>query len=254
MTRVALVDYGAGNLLSIGQALSTLGADVRTARRGAELEDADLLVMPGVGASGPAMARLRRTGLAAGLADAVRGGAWYLGICLGMQLLFGRSEEDGAAGLEWIEGDVRAIPDAPRLPHVGWNEVETAGTSPLFEGVGPLAPMYFVHSYAPVPADPAIVVAETEHGGRFASAVADGRLLGVQFHPEKSGRDGLQVLSNVLRMVAAAGSSSEGIDTRDAPHPADPGAVLAGPPGAATRPGDAAWPDDASGAPTRGRA
>ncbi len=200
---VALVDYGAGNLLSIGQALALLGADVRTVRGADEVSRPDLVVVPGVGAQGPAMRRLRRAGLDAALEMAVATGAWYLGICLGMQLLFGRSEEDGSHGLGWIAGETRRLQAAPLLPHIGWNAIEVVRPHPILQGLSTRAPMYFVHSYAPVPADPGLVVAETEHGGRFVSAVADGRLLGLQFHPEKSGRDGLLVLANVLRLVGA---------------------------------------------------
>ena len=198
---VAVVDYGAGNLVSVTHALELLGARVRLARRPADLAGAAGLVVPGVGASGPAMARLRRMGMLTALRDAVEGGAGYLGICLGMQLLFERSEEDGARGLGWLAGPVRRIPDAPRLPHIGWNQVD-ADRTPLFADIQAGTPFYFVHSYAPVPADPRIVTGTTEHGGRFASAVSSGRLHGVQFHPEKSGAAGLVLLRNFLRLAA----------------------------------------------------
>ncbi len=218
---VALVDYGAGNLLSIGQALAVLGADVRVVGRAGEVGSPDLVVVPGVGAQGPAMRRLRRSGLDTALAEAVEGGAWYLGICLGMQLLFERSEEDGSHGLAWMAGDTRRLPSAPRLPHIGWNELEVVTPHRMLDGLPPRAPMYFVHSYAPVPGDRGVVVAETTHGGRFASAVASGRLLGLQFHPEKSGRDGLRVLRNVLDLVAWRRAGVE----RDVPAPASRGAA-----------------------------
>ena len=211
-TSVALVDYGAGNLLSIGQALAVLGADVRIVRRAGEIGSPDLVVVPGVGAPGPAMRRLRRAGLDGALAAAVEGGAWYLGICLGMQLLFEGSEEDGSAGLAWIAGETRRLPSAPRLPHIGWNELDVVAPHPMLDGLPPRPPMYFVHSFAPVPLDRGVIVAETVHGGRFASVVASGRLLGLQFHPEKSGADGLRVLRNVLALVArsAAGVERDG--------------------------------------------
>ena len=218
---VALVDYGAGNLLSIGQALAVLGADVRVVRRAGEVGSPDLVVVPGVGAQGPAMRRLRRAGLDSALAVAVEGGAWYLGICLGMQLLFERSEEDGSRGLAWIAGETRRLPSAPRLPHIGWNELEVVASHRLLDGLPPRAPMYFVHSFAPVPGDCGVVVAETVHGGRFASAVASGRLLGLQCHPEKSGVDGLRVLRNVLELAVRSGAGVE----RDAQAPASRGAA-----------------------------
>jgi glutamine amidotransferase len=202
VTSVALVDYGAGNLLSIGRALEVLDAQVRVVRRAEELGSPDLVVVPGVGAQGPAMRRLRRSQLVDAIGVAVASGTWYLGICLGMQLLFETSEEDGSRGLGWIAGDTRRLSSAPTLPHVGWNEVEVTARHPVLAGLAARAPLYFVHSYAPVPDDRGVVIAETCHGGRFVSAVAQGRLLGVQFHPEKSGSDGLRVLQNVLRAAA----------------------------------------------------
>jgi glutamine amidotransferase len=207
MTEVALVDYGAGNLVSIGHALETVGATVRVARRPDDLAEADAVVVPGVGASGPAMARLRRQGLVVGIVDAIDRGAWYLGICLGLQLLFERSDEDGARMLGLIEGRVALIPDAPRLPHIGWNRVEAVRPHPLLDGMPPGAPAYFVHSFVGRPADPVAVIAETEHGGRFASVVADGRLLGTQFHPERSGADGLRLLARFLTLVDGRAAS-----------------------------------------------
>jgi glutamine amidotransferase len=201
MTTVALIDYGAGNLVSIGQALELLGADVLLCRRPSELARVDAVVVPGVGASGPAMSRLRRQGLDGAILEAVAGGAWYLGICLGLQLLFGRSEEDGAEMLGLIAGKVALIPDAPKLPHIGWNGLEPIREHPLLAGIAPGTPAYFVHSYVAVPDDRGCVVAETVHGGRFASAVALDRILGVQFHPERSGTDGLRILANALALI-----------------------------------------------------
>ena len=201
MTRIALVDYGAGNMVSIAHALARAGADVAVATRGSDVAAADAVVVPGVGASGPAMRRLRRYGLAAAIERAVGDGAFYLGVCLGMQLLFERSEEDGAEGFGLLRGRVRGIPDAPRLPHVGWNRLEGLRAHALLAGIADGTPCYFVHSYAPEPVDPSIVLATTEHGGRFPSVVGSGRLLGVQFHPERSGADGIRILSNFVRLV-----------------------------------------------------
>ncbi len=202
MTRVALIDYGAGNMVSITHALERVGADVRVATRAGDLVGADAIAVPGVGASGPAMRRLRRLGLARAIPAAVSDGALYLGICLGMQLLFERSEEDGADGLALLGGIVRKIPAAPRLPHVGWNELEHVGVHPVLEGVPERAACYFVHSYSAEPADRSAVVAVTEHGGRFPSVIASGRLVGVQFHPERSGAEGLRILANAVRLAA----------------------------------------------------
>lgn len=201
--RVAVVDYGAGNLVSIRNALGLLGAEARVAATAEDLEGVDAILVPGVGASEPAMGRLHRQGLVTPIVERVRGGTWFVGICLGLQLLFERSHEDDAQMLGLLAGDVEVIPDAPSLPHIGWNRLEVQRAHPVLEGLPDGTPAYFVHSYAPVPADPSIVVAETEHGGRFASLVASERILGFQFHPERSSDDGLRMLRNTLGLIAA---------------------------------------------------
>jgi len=201
--RVAVVDYGAGNLISIRNALRLLGAEVGVAETPQQLEGAEVILVPGVGASEAAMGRLRRQGLVEPIVERVRAGSWFVGICLGLQLLFETSHEDGAQMLGLLEGDVEVIPDAPSLPHIGWNRLEVQREHPVLEGLPDGTPAYFVHSYVPVPRDPQIVVAETEHGGRFASLVAKDRILGFQFHPERSGDDGLRMLRNTLGLIGA---------------------------------------------------
>lgn len=210
MTEVAVVDYGAGNLVSIQHALGRVGATVRQASRAADLVGADVVVVPGVGASGPAMAQLRRHGLDRAITEAVSDGAWYFGVCLGLQLLFERSEEDGAEMLGLLRGSVERVPDAPRLPHIGWNSLEHVREHPLLDGVADGAPAYFVHSFVAAPDARSMVVAETEHGGRFPSIVASGRLLGIQCHPERSGPDGLRILANLVRLAATDGAADAG--------------------------------------------
>jgi len=201
--RVAVVDYGAGNLVSIRNALRQLGAEVSVAEAPQQLEGAEVILVPGVGASEAAMGRLRRQALVEPIVERVRGGTWFVGICLGLQLLFENSHEDGARMLGLLEGDVEVIPHAPSLPHIGWNRLEMQRPHPVLDGLADGTPAYFVHSYVPVPADPHIVIAQTEHGGRFASVVARDRILGFQFHPERSGRDGLRMLRNTLELIAA---------------------------------------------------
>jgi len=201
--RVAVVDYGAGNLISIRNALRLLGAEVGVAEAPEQLDGAEVILVPGVGASEAAMGRLRRQGLVEPIVERVRAGSWFVGICLGLQLLFETSHEDGAQMLGLLEGDVEVIPDAPSLPHIGWNRLEVQREHPVLEGLPDGTPAYFVHSYVPVPRDPQIVVAETEHGGRFASLVAKDRILGFQFHPERSGDDGLRMLRNTLGLIGA---------------------------------------------------
>ena len=194
-------------MVSIDQALTTVGADVRVVRDGEAMRGADALVVPGVGAAAPAMARLERRGLV----DPIR--AWlaadrpFLGICLGLQLLFETSDEDGAATLGVLPGRTVRLEDAPTLPHIGWNQVERSREHALFDGIADGADFYFVHSYAGEPAGGEgsdEVLASTEHGRRFVSAVARGPLLGVQFHPERSGADGLRLLTNFVSIVRAA--------------------------------------------------
>jgi glutamine amidotransferase len=200
--RVAVVDHGAGNLVSIGNALRLLGAQVQVAASPEALDGADAILVPGVGASAPAMGRLYRQGLVGPILERVRGGTWYVGICLGLQLLFERSREDDARMLGLLAGDVERLADAPSLPHIGWNRLEVRRPHPVLEGVADGAPAYFVHSYAPVPADRSTIVAEAEHGARFASIVASDRIIGFQFHPERSGDDGLRMLANTLALVS----------------------------------------------------
>ena len=208
---VAVVDYGAGNLVSIHQALTTVGADVRIADGPAGLADADAIVVPGVGAAAPAMSRLRRQGLV----DPIRG--WllddrpFLGICLGLQLLFEGSDEDAAVTFGTLPGRTVRLADAPTLPHIGWNQVERTRAHPIFDGIVDDADFYFVHSYAGTlpdgevgPGADDLVLARTTHGQAFVSAVARGSMVGVQFHPERSGTDGLRLLGNFVDLVRAA--------------------------------------------------
>lgn len=204
--RIAVVDYGAGNLVSIGRALETVGATVSLARDGAALVGADALVVPGVGAAGPAMARLGRHGLVEPIRDWARSGRPYLGICLGLQLLFEGSDEDGSTTLGLLPGRSAELRDAPTLPHIGWNQVERRRNHPLLDGVPDGADCYFVHSYVAAPADRSIVVAETTHGAPFPSVIASDAILGVQFHPERSGVDGLRLLANFVAFAAARSS------------------------------------------------
>ena len=202
--RIAVVDYGAGNLVSIEQALTQVGAEVVIARDPGGLDGADGLIVPGVGAAAPAMERLRDAGLVEPILDWIAADRPFLGICLGLQLLFEGSDEDGATTLGVLRGRSVRLQDAPTLPHIGWNQVERRGDHPLFDGIEDGADAYFVHSYVGAPLDGDVVLATTDHGSRFVSAVARGRLAGVQFHPERSGDDGLRLLANFRSIVAAS--------------------------------------------------
>jgi imidazole glycerol phosphate synthase glutamine amidotransferase subunit len=201
---VAVADYGAGNLVSIDQALVAVGADVRIAREPSALDGADALIVPGVGAAAPAMAALERAGLVDPIRSWIEDDRPYLGICLGLQLLFDASDEDGARTLGVLGGRATVLEDAPTLPHIGWNQVERRREHALFDGIDEDADFYFVHSYAGAPtgADAGdVVLAETDHGRPFVSAIARGSLLGVQFHPERSGNDGLRLLGNFTALI-----------------------------------------------------
>jgi imidazole glycerol phosphate synthase glutamine amidotransferase subunit len=203
---IAVVDYGAGNLVSIEQALTTVGADVALVRDGEAMRGADALVVPGVGAAEPAMARLGSRGLTEPILAWLSADRPFLGICLGLQLLFDGSDEDGATTLGVVPGRTVRLEVAPTLPHIGWNQVERTRPHSLFDGIDDDTDFYFVHSYAGVPEDAPddLVLATTEHGTRFVSAVTRGAMLGVQFHPERSGPDGLRLLANFVDLVRAA--------------------------------------------------
>ena len=196
MTAVAVVDHGAGNLVSIGRGLEAAGASVAIVDHPDGLAGSDTLVLPGVGATGAAMTRLEENGMV----DAIR--AWpgpLLGICVGMQLFFDSSDEADNACLGLMPGRVRRLNASP-LPHMGWNDVTHNG-DPIFRDIPSGATFYFVHSYAPVPADAATTIGSTDYGGPFAAAVRDGRRVGVQFHPERSGAAGLHLLANFVTTI-----------------------------------------------------
>jgi glutamine amidotransferase len=197
VTRIAIIDHGAGNLVSIDQGLRSAGADTHIASTPGEMSGADAVVLPGVGSTGAAMRRLRESDMV----DTLR--QWQgplLGICVGLQLFFESSEEDDGATLDLLGGRVVRLP-AERLPHMGWNDVSIS-PDPLFAGIADDTPFYFVHSFAPEPRDPGLVIGRTEYAGKeFASAVRSNNVVGVQFHPERSGRDGMQVLANFVRSI-----------------------------------------------------
>ncbi len=210
--RIAIVDYEMGNRRSVEKALVHVGADAQITREEAALRGADALVLPGVGAFPTGMANLKRYGLDALLHERAAAGTPLLGICLGMQLLFDSSSELGelTPGLGMISGEVRAL-DAHglRVPHIGWNEVRFERPSPLTaELPAGGAPFYHVHSFAAYPARAETVIGSAEYGERFATIVAQGNVMGTQFHPEKSSRDGLTLLAAFVSLVAGAGAGA----------------------------------------------
>ena len=193
---IGIVDYGMGNKRSVEKALEHVGARPRITADHDELRSADALVLPGVGAFPEAMRRLRAGGLDELVRERAGAGVPLLGICLGMQLLFESStEHEGEAGLGLLAGTCTAL-RAPKLPHIGWNEVTFARDSALVAGLGRAAAFYHVHSFVCRAAEPADVVGQGEYGEPFASIVERGNVMGAQFHPEKSSRDGLALLRN----------------------------------------------------------
>ena len=197
---VAVLDYGIGNLRSAQKALEHVGADARLTADPDVIARADGVVLPGVGAFGRCMAALRDTGLDEQAVDAAESGRPFLGICVGMQLLYEGSEEDpGVEGLGVLPGMVRLLPDTVKRPQMQWNTLELEGAPALFDGLEQPAWMYFVHSYAAEPSPE--VVAWCSYGGRVVAAVQRDRLWAMQFHPEKSGRSGLAVLANFVRSL-----------------------------------------------------
>lgn len=199
----ALIDYGAGNLRSVANALRELGVDPVIASTPEVLRDATHLILPGVGSFGDCMAQLQKRELLAPIQEWVRSGKPYLGICLGYQILFETSEESpGVNGLGLVAGHVRKFSSAPELkiPHMGWNSANPQhDTSTYWQGLGANPYFYFVHSYFPQPADPSVVASVTTYGDQtFASAIEMPGLIACQFHPEKSQEAGLRLMANFL--------------------------------------------------------
>lgn len=199
---IAVVDYGIGNLHSAHKALIAVGADACLTSDPAEIDAADAVVLPGVGAFGACMNALRARGLEEAVCAAATSGRPFLGICVGMQMLFDGSEEDPAVpGLGVISGRVEWIPAGVKRPQMQWNilRADQADSDPMFEGLGSTPWMYFVHSLQGVPKDPAVVVGTCEYGGSLNAAFRLGSVFATQFHPEKSGPVGLALLRNFVR-------------------------------------------------------
>lgn len=201
---IGVVDYGRGNLHSVLKALGHVGATAGVVESPERLWDCAAAVVPGVGAFGDAMERLCSTGMDAALREFARDGRPMLGICLGMQVMLSSGSEGGAVdGLGLIEGTVRRLRTGPsvKIPHTGWNEVRFQASSDLTRGIPDGSHFYFVHSYAAFPEHGPNSLATTTHGVTFSSIVGRDNVLGVQFHPEKSGRVGLRLLANFVSMA-----------------------------------------------------
>jgi glutamine amidotransferase len=210
---IAVLDYGIGNLHSAQKALEREGADARLTADPALIADADGVVLPGVGAFGACMDALRAAELDAPVHASVASGRPFLGICVGMQMLFGRSEEDPrAVGLGVIDGTVTWIPAGPKIPQMQWNQLHVLGDDPMLRGLGGCSDadrgafVYFVHSLHGVPDDPAVVAATVEYGTTLNAAFRKDNVFAVQFHPEKSSAPGLRLLANFVDGCRASGA------------------------------------------------
>ena len=203
---IALIDYGSGNLRSVHKALLKVGARVRLVQRPEELADAQALVLPGVGAFDDCIQALQRQGLLEASRQFIQSGRPFLGICVGYQALFEKSEEFNscAAGLNVFRGKVVRFAEQPglKIPQIGWNQLEIVKPEcPLFRGITSGSYVYFVHSFFPKPADSAIVATRTTYGETFASSVWRDNVFATQFHPEKSQKIGLQLLKNFVELA-----------------------------------------------------
>lgn len=197
MARVAILDYGVGNLRSVEKAFAAAGASAIISDDERILREAEALVLPGVGAFAECMKELSGRGFDELIRERVAEGTPLLGVCVGMQMLFEESEEFGkTAGLGLLRGRVRRFSDELLVPQVGWNQVRQPRAHWLLEGIEDQAFFYFVHSFYCEPDDPAVVIGETDYGAAYASVVAQRRIYGVQFHPEKSQAAGLRLLGN----------------------------------------------------------
>ncbi len=201
---VAVIDYGLGNLRSVSKALELAGADVIVTSKPEEIIKAKGVVFPGVGAFNKGMENLKEKGLIDAVYGVIREGTPFLGICLGLQLLFTESEEHGRVpGLGIIKGRVRRFEGNMKVPHMGWNEVKFKIQNPkskIFEGIPDGEYFYFVHSYFVQPEDKGVITSFTEYGGEFVSSVQEDNIYALQFHPEKSGTLGLKVLKNFVSL------------------------------------------------------
>lgn len=201
---IAVIDYDAGNIKSVEKALDFLGQEAEVTGEKEKILAADHVILPGVGAFGDAMENLRSRGLDQVIYEVIRRGTPFLGICLGLQLLFERSDEaPGAEGLGVLKGEILRIPesDGLKIPHMGWNSLHLQNNGRLFRGVEENAYVYFVHSYYLKAADESIVKASTEYGTHIHASVEKDNVFACQFHPEKSSDVGLKILKNFIETV-----------------------------------------------------
>ena len=202
---IAIIDYGAGNLRSVVNAISRLGYQAKVTSSPHEVLTAQAVVLPGVGAAADTMANLQRLGLVSPIRRLIVEGRPFLGVCIGLQVLFSDTEEGGwHQCLGIIPGVVRRLPPGLKIPHMGWNQVRQKVSHPIFGGIPDEANFYFVHSYYVEPDDGSLVAGETDYGIPICSVIARGNLVATQFHPEKSGEVGLKIYDNFIEIALGA--------------------------------------------------
>ena len=199
---IVVVDYGAGNLRSVVNALIRLGYQPEITSRPQDLSDARAVILPGVGAAADTMANLNRLGLTGPIRQFITDGRPFFGVCMGLQVLFTGTEEGGwHECLDIIPGQVKKLPGGQKIPHMGWNQVKQRRDHPVFSGIPDETYFYFVHSYYVAPEDESLVAGETEYGTTICSVIARENLVATQFHPEKSGESGLKMYDNFLKLA-----------------------------------------------------
>lgn len=202
VTEVLIIDYGAGNLHSVANAIVKLGYQPKVTRVASDLRNARAVILPGVGAAAEAMRNLKKLGMVEPIKEYVNSGRPFFGVCLGLQVLLSSTEEDGGhACLGVVPGKVRRLPPGLKTPHMGWNQVRLAKRHPVFEALADSSNYYFVHSYYADPSDKSVVLGETDYGIKFCSAIARDNLIATQFHPEKSGETGLRLYDNFIKLA-----------------------------------------------------
>ena len=200
---ITIIDYGAGNLRSVANAITQLGYQPKITSSVNELLDAQAVILPGVGAAADTMASLRALGLAGPIRQLIAEGRPFFGVCIGLQVLFTSTEEGGGHEcLGILPGRVKRLPSGMKIPHMGWNQVKQRLSHPIFNGIPDEANFYFVHSYYVEPEDKSLIAADTDYGVTICSVIAKGNLIATQFHPEKSGESGLRMYRNFIKLTS----------------------------------------------------
>jgi glutamine amidotransferase len=199
---IAIVDYGAGNLRSVVNAIAKLGYTSEVTGNPRDLLNARAVILPGVGAAADTVANLKKSRLVDPIHRIIAEGHPFFGICIGLQVLFAGTDEGGSHEcLGILHGWVKRLPPGLKIPHMGWNQVKQVASHPVFDGIPDEADFYFVHSYYAEPEDKSIVIGETDYGTRICSVIASGNLVATQFHPEKSGEFGLRMYDNFIKLA-----------------------------------------------------